>query len=286
MSINIEDLNYENTENKRFYLRENGQIIYKYDFYGDKLKDLQNNQELLMEDKSEDFALPEFWYYRSNCPAYIYVTDISSYNTIETDINKTLFLSASSQTSNNNIVLVFELRHNAYTHISYATDLSSEAALANVTVAVPEGTEDNVNFENATVVLDNMENKTVNIVSGRASLVLNGEQITSPQLSGSISIGSVGTFYFSINNIELIQSVLDSQKITDIRKERDNRLQVCDWLVIRHITQQGIDNTTLSLEQYEDLCTYMQALRDVPENIEDIDNVEWPEIPQSLANIL
>ena len=59
MSINLNDLNYENTVDKRFYLRENGQIICKYDFFNEDIKNLGQNQELLMEDRTDSFALPE-----------------------------------------------------------------------------------------------------------------------------------------------------------------------------------------------------------------------------------
>lgn len=286
MTISLNELNAETAEGKRFYLRDKGQIIYKYDFYDSALQNITVNQDLLMEDNSVPYALPEYWYYKQNCPEYIVVTDITLFNTKDTDINKRLFMEASSQTSGSDIVIVLNIKHNSYKHVAQAYDLTSEAALASITSIIPEGTETDINVENIPVHINGFENLSVNFVNGRGSLVLNGNTITSPQLSGYVTLKNYGTFNFNLNNIQLTASVINSQKVSAIRDERNLRLDTCDPLVIRHITQQVIGNTTLSEEQYEDLCTYMQALRDVPENISDIDNVEWPEIPESLVNIL
>lgn len=287
MSININDLNYENTADKRFYLRENGQIIYKYDFFNENIKNLGPNQDLLMEDRTDNFALPEFWYYRSNCPSYIVVTDIASYDTIETDIGKKLSVSATSQTSGSDIVITFDIRHNKYTHISQASNLSSENDLAGVTTEVPVGTDSTVSENNVSLHFDTLNISTsINIVSGRGSLVLDGSKITYPYLSGHITLGNDHSLYFNIENIELISSVVNSNKTEEMLEERDRRLSACDWLVIRHITQQVIGQTSLSEETFEDLCNYMQDLRDLPSTVQDLDNIDWPSVPQSLENIL
>ena len=92
MTISLDELNAETAEGKRFYLRDKGQIIYKYDFYDSALQNITVNQDLLMEDSGVPYALPEYWYYRQNCPEYIAVTDIALFNTKDTNINKRLFI--------------------------------------------------------------------------------------------------------------------------------------------------------------------------------------------------
>ena len=286
MTISLNELNAEIAEGKRFYLRDKGQVIYKYDFYDDALQNITVNQDLLMEDNTEPYSLPEYWYYLSNCPDYIVVTDISLFNTKEADIGKRLFMTASSQTSGSDIVITLDIKHNDYKHITQAYDLTSVSDLDGVTHDIANGTELSINDENVPVYINGFDNVTVNFVNGKGSFVLNGNNVTSTQLNGYVTLDNYGTFNFNLYNITLINSVINSKKMAEIREERDNRLKVCDPLVIRHITQQVIENTTLSEEQYEDLCTYMQELRDVPENISDVDNVEWPEIPHSLVNVL
>lgn len=286
MTISLDELNAETAEGKRFYLRDKGQIIYKYDFYDSALQNITVNQDLLMEDNSVPYALPEYWYYLNNCPDYIVVTDISLFNTKESDIGKRLFMSASSQTSGSDIVITLDIKHNDYKHITQAYDLTSVADLEGVTHDIANGTELSVNAENIPVHINGFDNVTVSFVNGKGSFVLNGNNVTSTQLNGYVTLDNYGTFNFNLYNITLTNSVINSQKMAEIREERNNRLSVCDPLVIRHITQQVINSTTLSEEQFTDLCTYMQELRDVPENISDVDNVEWPEIPQSLVNVL
>lgn len=284
--MNVSELNYSNTEGKRFYLRENGRIIYKYDSFSEQLYNITQDQDIIIEDKTTPYALPEPWYYAVNCPDYIIVTDVNSYDVTEKSMGKVLSASASSQTSGNQIVITVEIRHNQYKHIRPAGGLNSEADLENVTDTVAAGVEDSLNIENAQVMFSGFDSFTVSIVNGRCSIVLNGFDVTSKEISGHITADNIQPLYFNVSNIQLIESVEDAQKLADIRRERDEKLQACDWLVIRHITQQITNTATLSDSEYEDLCIYMQALRDIPENIQNIDEVEWPAIPQSLQNIL
>lgn len=286
MSLNINELTPAIAQGKRFYLRDKGQIIHKYDSYDESLQNITVTQDLLMEDNNIPYVLPEFWYYIKNCPDYIVVTDIALFNTKVADINKRLFMEASSQTSGSDIVIVLNIKHNSYKHVAQAYDLTSVAGLDNVTQDIPQGVETDINAENIPVHINGFDNVTVSFVNGKGSFVLNGNNVTSTQLNGYVTLDNYGTFNFNLYNITLTNSVINSQKMAEIREERNNRLSVCDPLVIRHITQQVINSTTLSEEQFTDLCTYMQALRDVPENISDLDNVEWPEIPQSLVNVL
>jgi len=56
-----------------------------------------------------------------------------------------------------------------------------------------------------------------------------------------------------------------------IRAERNRRLASCDW------TQ--MPDTPLTDEQKTAWAAYRQALRDLPEAAEDLDNVVWPAKP-------
>lgn len=69
-----------------------------------------------------------------------------------------------------------------------------------------------------------------------------------------------------------LQELIDAQPLKDLRKERDRRLSKCDWVVIRA--------TSTDTPVPEEWKTYMQALRDLPANIEDPVNPVWPVSPQ------
>lgn len=74
-----------------------------------------------------------------------------------------------------------------------------------------------------------------------------------------------------------------------IRAERDRRLSGCAWIVERHRDQ--LDNgeaTTLTDDEYHDLLTYRQALRDIPQQPgfpwggPDDPACPWPDNPQTM----
>jgi hypothetical protein len=74
---------------------------------------------------------------------------------------------------------------------------------------------------------------------------------------------------------ELLQKVeqLEAERpLKDLRKERNKRLTDCDWVVTRA--------TSTDTPVPEEWKTYMQALRDLPSNIEDPTNPVWPVAPQ------
>lgn len=64
------------------------------------------------------------------------------------------------------------------------------------------------------------------------------------------------------------------QKWADIRAERDARLAACDW------TQ--LVDAPMNISKKQEWRDYRQALRDVPQNIFDINEQEaqWPEKPE------
>lgn len=63
----------------------------------------------------------------------------------------------------------------------------------------------------------------------------------------------------------------DQAKWDVMRAERNKRLTECDWT-------QLIDSP-LSVEQKAVYASYRQTLRDLPENITDINNIQWPVKP-------
>ena len=71
--------------------------------------------------------------------------------------------------------------------------------------------------------------------------------------------------------------VFDSEKhkffrMNFIRQKRNDLLKECDW------TQ--FPGTAISDSKKAEWEAYRQALRDIPDNIEDPDNVMWPVSPQ------
>jgi hypothetical protein len=61
-------------------------------------------------------------------------------------------------------------------------------------------------------------------------------------------------------------------KWEDLRLDRNALLQDSDWLM-------SISDSPLSASKTEEWKTYRQALRDLPANTSDIDNISWPTKP-------
>ena len=61
-----------------------------------------------------------------------------------------------------------------------------------------------------------------------------------------------------------------AQAWTQLRTERNARLAACDW------TQ--LQDAHLSAEKKSAWADYRQALRDLPEEVQDLVSVEWPQI--------
>ena len=280
MTIDINDLNSENTLGKRFYLRDNGRIIYKYDCYDDRIKELTEGQDIIIEDNNIPYALPEYWYYASNCPSYIIVRDVALYDTENYAINKRLFTVVSTQTLGNNITVSFQIKHNTHKYINEGRNFTNENQLKDVVTQVLEGNEDTFTAENIPVHIEELGDYTVNITNGKGTLLLDGANITSTYLNGTIQLSESSLSYFSLSDIQLVDSVATAKKTEAMREERNRRLADCDWLIIRHITQKDIEaQTSLTDSQITAVEQYMQQLRDLPENIDDIDNIEWPVNP-------
>lgn len=68
-----------------------------------------------------------------------------------------------------------------------------------------------------------------------------------------------------------VQTLTEEQKYELMRYERNKRLQFCDWT--------DLPNTPLTPEKKTEWLNYRQELRDLPENIVDIDNINWPSSP-------
>ena len=62
--------------------------------------------------------------------------------------------------------------------------------------------------------------------------------------------------------------IKEDNKWDVMRSERNKRLSDCDWTQLQ---DSPINNT--------DWADYRQELRDLPDNISDIDNIVWPEKP-------
>lgn len=73
-----------------------------------------------------------------------------------------------------------------------------------------------------------------------------------------------------------ISIIVDSERLlerqwAELREERNRRLAACDW------TQ--LADSHLSVEKQMAWADYRQALRDVPDEVTDPTQVQWPAIP-------
>lgn len=67
----------------------------------------------------------------------------------------------------------------------------------------------------------------------------------------------------------------------NVRQQRDERLADVTWRVTRYTTQAAAGSaTTDSAEAYQAVLTYMQALRDVTEQVGFPTEIVWPSLPE------
>ena len=69
-----------------------------------------------------------------------------------------------------------------------------------------------------------------------------------------------------------------------LRMIRDNKIINLDWMRHRYMDEVSLSRTpTLTRAQFLELLAYIQALRDLPDNTTDLDNVVWPTKPSFVS---
>lgn len=81
---------------------------------------------------------------------------------------------------------------------------------------------------------------------------------------------------------------LEAQKERDkwdaLRSDRDGKISDCSWIIERYRDQRDAASpTSITEPEFQAWLTYRQSLRDLPDNVTDIDNVIWPTPPNELA---
>ena len=69
--------------------------------------------------------------------------------------------------------------------------------------------------------------------------------------------------------IKRVDELANEYALTQIRIKRNSLLAECDWVMMSDVV----------LDNIEDWRDYRKLLRDLPANITDYDNVEYPEKP-------
>ena len=70
------------------------------------------------------------------------------------------------------------------------------------------------------------------------------------------------------------------QKKSEVRAERDRRIDAIRWRIERYQTQEAAGlETTDTAENYKAILLYVQSLRDVPAQAGYPEAIEWPEEP-------
>ena len=88
--------------------------------------------------------------------------------------------------------------------------------------------------------------------------------------------------YVQVNGEYVLTSSAEAieQKKSEVRAERDRRIDAIRWRIERYQTQEAAGlETTDTAEQYKAILLYVQALRDVPAQSGFPDAIEWPEEP-------
>jgi hypothetical protein len=69
----------------------------------------------------------------------------------------------------------------------------------------------------------------------------------------------------------------DNLYVISLRDARNAKLYETEWMVVRHKEQLDIGvNTSLTTQQYNNLLTYRQQLRDITKQYSNLDDVIWP----------
>lgn len=85
--------------------------------------------------------------------------------------------------------------------------------------------------------------------------------------------------------IDDLESVATSAKeeadLSQLRRERDRKIEETIWMFQRHQREESLGvQTTLTSQKLDEWLQYWQDLADLPENVVDPSNPEWPEKPE------
>jgi hypothetical protein len=215
-----------------------------------------------IEDESL-LTLPVNFYAKATRPEYIKVTAKSTFDVIAGEYGKAKVYDVNIAWTDLVCNVNVTSKYSAHTIATAATGLTDEADIVIENVA--EAIDVSDNSENIAYI--NGVEYACNFVNGVANIIYDyaGQERA---MAVSISINN-NTYFPSLNVPGNIKA------LADLRAERDAKLKSCDWLVIRHSSQ---DNKTLSDSQYAELQNYMQALRDLPATA-DLSNITWPTKP-------
>lgn len=94
----------------------------------------------------------------------------------------------------------------------------------------------------------------------------------------------IATDRYTPNELAGIEAQKKRDKWDAFRSERNGKISDCSWIIERHRDQKDA-NSPLSITEpeFQAWLVYRQALRDLPDNVMDIDNVIWPTPPNELA---
>jgi len=215
-----------------------------------------------IEDESL-LTLPASFYTKATRPEYIKVTAKSTFDVIAGEYGKSKVYDVNITWDD--LVCNVNITSKISAHIiaTAATGLTNEAdiILNNIDEAVDAlDNSENVAYINGVEYACNFVNGVANIIYDYAG----------QERAMAVSVNIANNTYFPSLNVPG-----NIKALADLRAERDAKLKLCDWLVIRHSSQ---DSKTLSPEQYAELQNYMQALRDLPATA-DLNNITWPEKP-------
>ena len=88
--------------------------------------------------------------------------------------------------------------------------------------------------------------------------------------------------YVQVNGEYVLTSSAEAieQKKSEVRAERDRRIDAIRWRIERYQTQEAAGlETTDTAENYKAILLYVQSLRDVPAQAGYPEAIEWPEEP-------
>jgi len=215
-----------------------------------------------IEDESL-LVLPVSFYSKATRPAHIKVTSKSTFDVIAGEYGKAKVYDVNIAWDDLVCNVNVTSKYSAHTIATAATGLTDEASI--VIENIDEAIDISDNSENIAYV--NGVEYACNFVNGVANIIYDyaGQERA---MAVSVNINN-NTYFPSLNVPESIKL------LADLRVERDAKLKLCDWLVIRHASQ---DSKSLSDAEYAELKAYMQALRDLPANA-DLNNITWPAKP-------
>jgi len=254
----------------KYFIKNNEEVVGLLPelYAGIKLADGQSLHEISEADEAR--LLPEAYYNAK--PAYI--ADVREYNFD--------FVPGTYNKFSDYIAECAWVGENAFVNISFVISAHYLASMPG------DNLNDLDHTDVANISINDMPQAISESLNADMPVTINNKAYTAHFASGVASIAidmpEYNTLNLQIDGKNKLIPVSFPSSITNmrnLRSERNIKLQACDNVFIRHMSQSQTANVVPSLSdtQFAELLAYMQVLRDLPATA-DLSYIIWPTKPE------